>query len=180
MSWIQTYTGRKVNPLSMSASDVRIEDIAHALAMTCRFTGHCPHFYSVAQHSVLVSQNCQVHKLWGLLHDAAEAYCADLARPVKLGLREKGVGTFDEIERSIMGAVCANFGLHGDEPSEVKRADSMLLVTEAKVFFGDTELYLEWHHRPENGFDMIEPPIIVPWDWVTAEGAFLDAFKFLS
>lgn len=48
MTWIQTYTGVKFYPLDPVAEDIRIEDIAHALSMICRFNGHSKQFYSVA------------------------------------------------------------------------------------------------------------------------------------
>ena len=53
--WIQVYTGGQFWPLDPRPEEIHIEDIAHALALTCRFTGHCREFYSVAQHSLLVS-----------------------------------------------------------------------------------------------------------------------------
>lgn len=176
MSWIQTFTGRKVDPMAMRAEDVCVEDIAHALAMKCRFTGHVPAFYSVAQHSVLVAQHCE-NKLWGLLHDAAEAYLFDASRPVKHGLRAAGCTLVDEIEASIMAAVCEQFGLPLEQPEDVKKADVLLLATEAKCFFGQMKLYKEWHHRPENGFETIVPAVIVPWTWEQSEKAFLDALR---
>jgi hypothetical protein len=37
-------------------SDVTIEDIASALSNVCRFSGHLPRFYSVAQHLVNTSR----------------------------------------------------------------------------------------------------------------------------
>ena len=55
--WMQTYTGRQFWPIDPRANEVHIEDIAHALSMMCRYNGHCRTFYSVAEHSVLVSQH---------------------------------------------------------------------------------------------------------------------------
>ena len=53
--WQQTYTGRAFHALDPRADEVFIEDIAHALALQCRFGGHCRVPYSVAEHSVRVS-----------------------------------------------------------------------------------------------------------------------------
>src|ERR1035437_8999101 len=53
-AWIQTYSGRRFCPLSPNPDAIVLQDIAHSLAMQCRFNGHCKKFYSVAQHSVYV------------------------------------------------------------------------------------------------------------------------------
>lgn len=81
--WIQTYTGKKFQLLSPKIEDISIIDIAHALSMQCRYTGHSKHFYSIAQHSVLVSHQCNLYPLYGLLHDASEAYLSDISSPLK-------------------------------------------------------------------------------------------------
>jgi hypothetical protein len=82
--WLRTYAGRHVHILNPRPADIYIQDIAHALAHTCRFAGHTPAFYAVAQHSVLVSELLTPDlALWGLLHDASEAYLHDLTRPLK-------------------------------------------------------------------------------------------------
>lgn len=88
--WIETYTGIKFYPLDPRPEEVDIRDIAHALSLICRFNGHCKHFYSVAQHSINVIDAMKSggvtnpeSLLCGLLHDAAEAYLADISRPVK-------------------------------------------------------------------------------------------------
>lgn len=52
MSYIQTLSGKKFNYLTATVDDIDIEDIATALSHICRFAGHLPEFYSVAQHSV--------------------------------------------------------------------------------------------------------------------------------
>ena len=79
-----TYTGKEFYPLDPNPADIDIKDIAHALSNCCRFAGHIKSFYSVAQHSVIVSELCEPENaLAGLLHDASEAYLSDIARPVK-------------------------------------------------------------------------------------------------
>ena len=53
-NWFQTKTGKLVDVQNPTPDIVDLEDIAHALSMTCRYAGHCREFYSVAEHSVLV------------------------------------------------------------------------------------------------------------------------------
>ena len=78
-SWLQTYTGIQFWPLDPRPEEIDIQDIAHALSLLCRFNGHCQRFYSVAEHSVHVSTILAPEfGLWGLLHDAAEAYLSDI------------------------------------------------------------------------------------------------------
>lgn len=134
--WIQTFTGKAVCPAALTCEDVCIEDIAHSLSMQCRFTGHCKEFYSVAEHSVEVSRllvraDYDRHALWGLLHDASEAYLVDVAAPMK---RTKGLESFRELEHQILGVICRKFGLPKREPLKVKWADKTLLETEALQF----------------------------------------------
>jgi hypothetical protein len=124
--WLQTYSGRKFYPLDPRPEDVAIEDIAHALANTCRYAGHSLCFYSVAEHAVQVSLHVPPqHALWGLLHDAAEAYTADIPRPLKPFLFG-----WKEIEARVMRAVCDHFGLPHAEPPEVKAVDAGILADE--------------------------------------------------
>jgi len=128
--WIQTYSGRRFNPTNPNPEAIVIQDIAHALSMQCRFSGHCREFYSVAQHSVLVSHICGFENaLWGLLHDASEAYLVDMPRPLK---RSGKLDAFIEFEHKVQEAVCKRFGLPEKEPPDVKRADTILLATEAR------------------------------------------------
>lgn len=84
MSRISTVSGGSFDVLNPCAEDVNLEDIAHALAMNCRYNGHTNQFYSVAEHSVIMSQQGDPeHALALLIHDAAEAYLTDIPRPVK-------------------------------------------------------------------------------------------------
>lgn len=129
--WMQTYSGYQFWPLDPMPEDVHILDIAHALSNQCRFAGHCRTFYSVAQHSVIVSQVVPLHDaLWGLLHDAAEAYLVDLPRPLK---RHSEMGRlYQAIEGRLVHVICERFGLPTDEPESVRLADDVVLMTEKR------------------------------------------------
>lgn len=129
--WIQTYTGRKFWPIDPEPDEVDIEDIAHGLALKCRFNGQCDYFYSVAAHSVNVAEFIantynnmdafyEEYALgftdeiieyddmvaWGLLHDASEAYLPDVPRPIKGYFKD-----YKEIENRVMKAVAKKFDL---------------------------------------------------------------------
>lgn len=129
--FIVTYTGDTIYPLNPDPAHIHIEDIAHALANSCRFTGHVREFYSVGQHSVLASLVVSPEAaLTALLHDASEAYLADIARPVK---QQPGFGeVYREAEEKLMFAIADRFGITWPMPDEVRVADSVLLVTEAR------------------------------------------------
>src|SRR5688572_16807572 len=95
--YLLTASGIRIDLLGPRPEDVTLPDVAHALARICRYTGHVRSaHYSVAQHSVYVSQHLrdQGHGLGiqrqGLLHDAHEAYTGDVASPIKRAMREIG------------------------------------------------------------------------------------------
>lgn len=124
--WIQTYKGLQFWPLDPRPEEIDIEDIGHALSMLCRFGGHCLNYYSVAEHSVFISHLVpKEDALWGLLHDAAEAYLVDLPRPLK-----RCLSGYKVIEDRLLKSIQNRF--HLDEiPSSVKIADLRMLSTEA-------------------------------------------------
>ena len=131
--WLRTYTGRSVHILNPRPDEIHIEDIAHALSHTCRFGGHTPVFHSVAHHSVLVSELLDPNlALWGLLHDASEAYLHDITRPLKRALPNYG-----GLEARMMAAVCQQFGLPSGMPRPVKTADNIVLATEFRDLFDE-------------------------------------------
>lgn len=166
--WIETYTGRKFWPLAPRAEDVCIEDIAHALSQKCRFTGHTRTFYSVAQHSVIVSWHCSdENALWGLLHDAAEAYLPDVARPIKPYL-----DGFREIEDRVLQAVAERFGLPWPMPFEIAEVDLRVLAAERRDVMGPSGH--EWELLCG-----VEPADECIWEWLPheAEATFIHAFK---
>lgn len=138
--WIQLYSGRKFFPLNPQLDAIDIEDIAHSLSNMCRFTGHVKSFYSVAQHSVLVSYLCGPNNaLYGLLHDATEAYLVDMPKPIK---RLETFSNFRDIEHNIMKVIAKKFGLPDVEPPAVKTADIKILATEARDLM--SPLHPDW------------------------------------
>jgi hypothetical protein len=136
MSWIQTFSGRSFHPLDPKASDVAIEDIAHALAMKCRFGGHCPVYYSVAEHSVRVSRRVPKElALWGLMHDAGEAYLPDVGAPIKdnvfLHIGGEKVA-FHVAEDRILAVIAEALKFPAIDYNAIRVADLELLATEAR------------------------------------------------
>lgn len=149
--WIQTATLKKFFPMMPRPEDIFLEDIATALAHQCRFTGHTRVHYSVAQHSVLVSAcaggGSRELARWGLLHDASEAYLADLPRPLK---RLPEFAAYRAAKYDIMRAVAERFGLEGGEPEAVRVADRRMCYTEARDLFSGTHPDWQWQAEPFN------------------------------
>ncbi len=133
--WINTYTGRAFKPLTPSAKDIDIEDIAHALSHICRYTGHTKKHYSVAEHCVYVSRLLPKElKLAGLLHDASEAYMNDIARPVKYQAAMNG---YRKAEAKLSSLIDKHFGicLSKSEASRIHEIDGEMIHIEAPQLF---------------------------------------------
>lgn len=157
--WIQVRSGGRFYPFDPRPDEIRIEDIAHALANICRYGGHCRKFYSVAQHSLHVAElldNDPAVALCGLLHDASEAYLGDMPAPTKGAPQMAGYCAAHEmVER----AVAARFGLPHPMPEIVKWADRVMLATEARVLMCPLDAgwaqYMTQHSMPEG----LPPPM---------------------
>lgn len=106
-------------------SDFTIEDVAHGLSNVCRYAGQCRRFYSVAEHSVFVSEMAKGFEYQALMHDAAEAFVGDMTRPLKELLPE-----YRRIEVEIEQAIFARFDVPTPLRREVKEADLRVLAAE--------------------------------------------------
>lgn len=158
-------SGRPFYPEDPRVEDFTIEDIAHGLSNLCRYGGHCSDFYSVAQHSVLVSHHVHPENaLWGLLHDASEGLgLVDLPRPVKALLPD-----YHRLEKKVMAVIAKKFSLTPSVPSEVKEVDEIVLATEKRDLMPPG---LDWGPLPDP-----LPEEIVPYTPQEAEMEFLDRF----
>ena len=164
---IATHIGGYVNLVYPEPDSIHIEDIAHALALINRYTGHSPFPYSVAQHSVLCSLVAPTGlEFQTLMHDAQEAYVGDMSSPLKQLLPE-----YQVIEWKLEEVLRKKFGLPIKLDPRVKEVDTRMLVTEAKA------MGFKWW----NEFD-VEPYVLAiePWTWRQAKAKFLDRFEKLK
>ena len=126
--WIELITGGRFY-YNDPAWDIGA--IAHSLSMVCRFTGHCRKFYSVAEHSILVSRIMEDQGLGdpmeGLLHDGVESVLADVARPAKNLLKD-----YKALDKALDGSLRKSFGLPETMSDGCARADAIALLIEAR------------------------------------------------
>ena len=154
---IRTHSGQYVNVFNPDPDTILIEDIAHSLSQQCRFAGHLPGFYSVAQHSCRVSGILlPKHQLAGLLHDASEAYLLDIPSPIKTRIPQ-----YKEIEDNLMRVIADKFGFQYPLHEDVKQADKITLQ-------------LEWDHIMLGGQGLFG------WSMYHAKTAFLNKYEKLT
>lgn len=150
--WFQTSSGRTINLQTPPFTwPIVLADIAHALSNVCRWGGHTKRFYSVAQHSILVANHLEPHgpevMLWGLMHDAAEAYVGDMIGPLKRFLRlTQYRSPYDQFEQSVHDAIALTFGLpkgfhHEDR---IVDADLAALATENRDLCFESQEHKDW------------------------------------
>lgn len=154
-----------------TAAMLDIGDIAWGLSNLCRFAGQCTEFYSVAQHSVLVSEIVPPDMAFdALMHDAAEAYTGDMVAPLKQLLPG-----FKEIEKRVEAVIAERFRLRDIGAAEIKHADLRLLRTEQRdLTAGADELW----ERLE-GYEPLDA-IIRPMPPEEAYAAFIDRYLDLQ
>lgn len=137
--YIHTPDGR----FYLSSPTWRIRSIAHALSQNARYNGNALYFYSVAEHSVLVSLLMEELNLGdpleGLLHDAQESILTDVPSPWKSVLPD-----YRALEGRLERSLREHFGLGPDKSEGVKRADWLALFIEAEALI------------PEEGSDFVD------------------------
>lgn len=138
-SWTITPSGKEIYLLKPNKKDVCIEDIAHALSYgNMRYNGYGKFSYPVTQHSVIVKR---IVEAWGykelifpaLMHDAPEAYCQDIVRPLKKWLGKK----YEYVQNLWEEVISETFGydpIHGKDI--IKKADNIAMTTEHRDVTG--------------------------------------------
>lgn len=183
-TWVQTASGLKVDPFAPDRRAIRLRDVAHHLALLCRFNGAtsrdgAPVLYSVGQHSVIVSLIATTDKPGALLHDTPEYSFGDVVAPLKHRTRYVdpactsdtplyATQTVEETHARFAAEVGAAFGIHPDtfDSDAVRRADLRCLHREKLDFM--VEEPASWNLPPA---DPVHPDDIEGrWRWRVFEG----------
>lgn len=193
--WVQSFSGKRVYPLDPRPDEIDIGDIAHALSNLCRFCGHPRFFYSVAHHSVLASLYAPAgSELPALLHDAAEAYMGDIARPWKRFIYLNFGTAYDpvfeslkDVEYRLLDVILQSVGCPpriGPTWEPVAEIDMRMLATEARDLM--SPMVDEWSNTFKKGpcearyaFNP-HPEPIEQWAPDYAKGRFLARYAELK
>lgn len=175
--WIALLSGATFNYNKPEESNVTIEDLAGSLGNICRFAGHLPRFYSVAQH--LVNSSYLVPREYAfdaLMHDTAEAFTNDLPTPLKWALP-----IFKELEIKIEGAMAKRFGFTFPCPPCVKEADTIMLILEkyyVKEDDSEWPAYEDWTKAKLRKYrELVQ---LDSWQPRRAKREFLERFEELN
>ena len=192
-AWQRMLSGRRLDLLNPTPSNVEIEDIAHGLARVARWNGQTlgDHAFSVAQHALVVediASGCNEDwpaswRLAALLHDAPEYVVGDLISPFKtaIGLDYKA------FELRLLAAIHERFGLPAELPeniqAEIKAADRIAAYFEATVLAGfakhEATIYFgEPKGLPSNLLDVLQN--LMPVQAEAAQQGFLARFHALA
>ncbi|MGV8823997.1 HD domain-containing protein [Methylibium petroleiphilum] len=186
MTWMLTSSGQAVDLRFMASETIKIEDIAHHLARIDRYTGACRRPYSVAEHSLLVTElldrrfphlSSPSILLAALMHDAHEAYTNDLSSPMKQLIGE----AWAREERRIQSAVLKRFHLitaWAAAHELVRWADLTALATERRALLppdGPAWAVETTHQAEDVDFDAR-----ATFTWEDWRQAFLDRFAELQ
>lgn len=191
-AWQRMLSGRRLDLLEPQPKDIEIEDIAHGLARVARWNGqtHGPHAFSVAQHSLIVTDiACHLHpelappyRLAALLHDAPEYVVGDLISPFKaaIGLDYKA------FELKLLAAIHARFAIPPSlDPAItaiIKTADRIAAFYEATVLagFSTEEANIYFSHDPLPASVARDLQRLEPVAADRAENLFLQRFSELK
>lgn len=142
---IKTIGGNIFDFEDILSNTIDINDCLIPLSNICRFGGHTNTFYSVLNHSLecykfLVNEGFkdELVLLHVLIHDFTEAFCGDMVKPLKIGLKD-----YNDIEEQIRIVVFNHFGISEQEYIDthdiVKFADNTLVANELHQIKGEQD-----------------------------------------
>lgn len=172
---ITLLSGRLFDYLNPSA-DVLLDDMVTPLSNNCRFAGHLPYFYAIAQHLVntsLIVEGDEDLQYEALLHDRSEGFTNDITTPLKVA--NPG---FKPIERNIERVTAPAFGVPVDMSPAVHLADRQMLGLEMVYIKGDRGA-----HEVLQGieFEHLLPLVdLTSWTPRLAKKRWLDRFEDLG
>lgn len=128
-AYLETRSGKRIYLLDPDRSEIDIDDIAHGLALSCRWSGQCDGYFSIAQHSIGVAVLSPPHlQLCALLHDAPEAFLTDIPTPAKRIMPE-----YQMLEDNLWQSLAKKYNLPSQLPNEIKWADRTMLMSERDI-----------------------------------------------
>ena len=163
---ILTFTGKLIDIFDLKSEDICLADIAHALSTKTRFNGMCMIPYSIAQHSCLAMDYCKYPLLQSiaLLHDAEEAYVADVPGPWK---KTHPFNEVDEIgvviRQKIWTKYIKEYGQIDSSYFDYKWIDKQLCTAEIRA------LVKNWQQTTTGNFLLEINVNIIPWSWERSE-----------
>lgn len=144
---IKTHSERHFDYINPTSESIYIGDIAWSLARQGRFLGHTNTYpvLSVAEHSVNVAKKMEkvftaanatpekifIAALTGLLHDASEAYMADIPSPLKRLLPD-----YCALEKKVQDKIYEKFEIVPTDGilRELKKIDTAECVEEDRLY----------------------------------------------
>lgn len=139
--------GRLIDLLDVKPSDIDFNVIGYSLANIRRFTGHPHTQWSVAQHSLLMTDLVtKAAAPYALLHDAHEIFSNDLSSPFKNAMAAiipDGDKAYRMLCAKFDAAIFKAAGLSYPIPSaiayEIKEADQVLCSAEEQAIMPGAE-----------------------------------------
>jgi 5'-deoxynucleotidase YfbR-like HD superfamily hydrolase len=186
--WQRMLSGRRLDLLNPSPSDIEIADIAHGLARVARWNGQTSgtHIFSVAQHTLLVEAVMRAQapradaslRLAALLHDAPEYVIGDMISPFKSVLG----GGYKAVEKRLLAAIHIRFGLPPVLAAEItqliKAADRGAAYLEATELAGFAQAEARRLFGRDPGLpEATERDYLTPWTAARAAKRFLARFE---
>lgn len=148
MTWTHTSRGYALDLLDPDPGAVDLDEICTALGHICRYAGCTRYFYSVAEHSVLMSDWLRDTghgvdlQMAALLHDAHEAYTGDITWPMQQvlwGAAPEARKAYEECRAKLEAIICAKVGVAPDLLHHflVRDADLRILLDERRALLSE-------------------------------------------